>query len=55
METFKEAKNNTKKYCVLIGDNEAMCRKPQSEKVNELAKDERLAHLFPEDFLDARV
>jgi len=46
----KANKPNTKKYCVLIGDNEAMCQKPAAEEVNELAGQDNLAHLFPDGF-----
>ncbi|CAJ1400690.1 unnamed protein product [Effrenium voratum] len=53
VETFREAnKPNTKKYCVLIGDNEAMCQKPKSKKVEEFAKLPQFAHLFPDDLLE---
>ncbi|CAK9007110.1 unnamed protein product [Durusdinium trenchii] len=53
VETFGQAKRkNTKKYCVLIGDNEAMCRKPDSKEVDKLLADERFKHLLPSKYTE---
>mmetsp|Transcript_45459 Transcript_45459/g.106229 ORF Transcript_45459/g.106229 Transcript_45459/m.106229 type:complete len:1277 (+) Transcript_45459:2-3832(+) len=36
VESFQQVKKpNTRKFCVLIGDNEAMCQKPQAKRVDD--------------------
>ncbi|CAL1137394.1 unnamed protein product [Cladocopium goreaui] len=53
VEIFAQAnKPNTRKYCVIIGDNEAMCKKPETKNVDALAQQAHIAHLFPEGFLE---
>eukprot|EP00930_Biecheleria_cincta_P069098 TRINITY_DN56883_c0_g1_i1.p1 TRINITY_DN56883_c0_g1~~TRINITY_DN56883_c0_g1_i1.p1 ORF type:complete len:1305 (-),score=246.48 TRINITY_DN56883_c0_g1_i1:164-4078(-) len=45
----KDNQSDTQKYCVLIGDNEAMCDKPESPDVYEVCRRPGWEHLCPDD------